>query len=43
MGENAWHDENEWPIANTQWTKYYFHSNGRANTLNGNGTLRAFS
>jgi putative CocE/NonD family hydrolase len=39
MGENAWHDEKEWPIAGTEWTKYYLHSNGRANTLSGDGTL----
>jgi len=39
MGENVWRDENEWPIARTQWTKYFLHSNGQANTLTGNGTL----
>ena len=39
MGENVWRDENEWPIARTQWTKYFLHSNGQANTLSGNGTL----
>ncbi len=39
MGENVWRDETEWPIARTQWTKYYFHSNGKANTLSGDGTL----
>jgi putative CocE/NonD family hydrolase len=39
MGENAWRDENEWPLARTKWTKYYLHSNGSANTLNGDGTL----
>ncbi len=39
MGENAWVNESEWPIARTQWTKYYLHSNGRANTLSGDGTL----
>ena len=39
MGENVWRDENEWPIARTRWTKYYLHSNGRANTLSGDGTL----
>ena len=39
MGENVWRDENEWPMARTRWTKYYLHSNGRANTLTGDGTL----
>ena len=39
MGENVWRNENEWPMARTRWTKYYLHSNGRANTLSGDGTL----
>jgi hypothetical protein len=39
MGENKWRYENEWPLARTNYTKYYFHSEGRANTLSGNGTL----
>jgi putative CocE/NonD family hydrolase len=39
MGENAWRSENEWPIGRTQWAKYFIHSNGRANTLNGDGSL----
>jgi hypothetical protein len=39
MAGNGWRDENEWPIARTQWTKYYLHSNGKANTLSGDGTL----
>jgi putative CocE/NonD family hydrolase len=39
MGENKWTDENEWPIGRTQWTKYYIHSTGRANSLFGDGGL----
>jgi uncharacterized protein len=39
MSGNGWRDENEWPLARTQWTKYYLHSKGRANTLSGDGTL----
>jgi len=39
MGDNKWTDENEWPMARTQWTKYYLHSNGSANSLYGDGTL----
>lgn len=39
MGENRWHDENEWPLARTQYTSFYLHSNGAANSLDGNGWL----
>jgi putative CocE/NonD family hydrolase len=39
MGENVWRYENEWPIGRTQWAKYFIHSSGRANTLNGDGSL----
>ena len=39
MGDNAWRDEWEWPLARTQWTRYYLHSKGQANTLTGDGTL----
>lgn len=39
MGANEWTNENDWPIARTQWTNYYLHSNGRANSLSGDGSL----
>ena len=39
MGENVWRFENEWPLARTQFTPYYLHSNGHANTFYGDGTL----
>ncbi|MDP7579041.1 MAG: CocE/NonD family hydrolase [SAR202 cluster bacterium] len=39
MGENEWRDEEEWPLARAQETKYFLHSNGRANTLDGDGLL----
>ncbi|HUT52352.1 MAG TPA: CocE/NonD family hydrolase [bacterium] len=39
MGENKWRDENEWPLARTVFTDYYLHSNGRANTGKGDGSL----
>ncbi len=39
MGANVWRDENEWPLARTQFTKYYIHSHGRANSLFGDGIL----
>jgi putative CocE/NonD family hydrolase len=39
MGTNQWRDEYEWPLARTRYTPYYLHSRGKANTLNGDGTL----
>jgi putative CocE/NonD family hydrolase len=39
MGENKWRDEDEWPLKRTHWTKFYFHSDGRANSLLGDGVL----
>lgn len=39
MGENVWRDEVEWPLARTRYTPYYLHSQGRANSLNGDGQL----
>ena len=39
MGRNQWRAENEWPLARTQYTKYYLHSDGRANSRWGSGGL----
>jgi putative CocE/NonD family hydrolase len=39
MGENVWREEQEWPLARTQYTRYYFGSQGAANSLHGNGRL----
>jgi putative CocE/NonD family hydrolase len=39
LGENLWRDEEEWPLARTRFTPYYLHSQGRANTLDGDGLL----
>lgn len=39
MGANKWIDENEWPIARTQYTKYFLSSGGKAQTLSGDGRL----
>ncbi len=39
MGRNIWRDEQQWPLARTNYTPYYFHSGGSANSLHGNGTL----
>jgi putative CocE/NonD family hydrolase len=39
MGENKWRDENEWPLARTQYTPWYFHGNGRAGSDGGTLSL----
>ena len=39
MGENLWREENEWPLARTRSTPYYLHSQGKANSLRGDGRL----
>jgi putative CocE/NonD family hydrolase len=39
MGENKWREEQEWPLGRTEWTKYYIHSRGQANSRFGNGWL----
>lgn len=39
MGRNEWRGEHEWPLARTQFTSYYLHSRGHANTLGGDGEL----
>jgi putative CocE/NonD family hydrolase len=39
MGHNKWRDEKEWPLARTAYTRFYLHSDGRANGSGGNGAL----
>jgi putative CocE/NonD family hydrolase len=39
MGENRWRFENEWPLARTQYTEFFLHSGGRANSTLGDGFL----
>ncbi len=39
MGENVWRLEDDWPLARAQNTRFYLHSYGKANTLNGDGWL----
>lgn len=39
MGENKWRNEQEWPLARTQYQSYYLHSGGNANTVKGDGRL----
>ena len=41
MGDNSWRDEQEWPLARTRYTDYYLHSDGKANTASGDGSLSA--
>jgi putative CocE/NonD family hydrolase len=40
MGADVWRQECEWPLKRTQYTNYYLHSGGRAQTLLGDGTLQ---
>jgi putative CocE/NonD family hydrolase len=28
MGDNVWRDEQEWPLARTQWTRWFLHAGG---------------
>ena len=39
MGRNEWRPENEWPLARTEFTRWYLHSGGDAQTRTGHGTL----
>ena len=39
MGDDVWRDEQEWPLARAQDTKFYLHSGGKANTRHGDGSL----
>jgi uncharacterized protein len=39
MGKNEWRDEEDWPLARTKTTKYFLHSNGKANSSVGDGLL----
>jgi putative CocE/NonD family hydrolase len=39
MGENVWRDGGEWPLGQTEFTPYYLHSGGRANSRFGDGSL----
>ncbi len=39
MGDNVWRNENEWPLARTEYTNYYLHSGGKANGSDGDGLL----
>jgi uncharacterized protein len=39
MGHNRWRAEQDWPLPDTKWTKYFLHSGGKANSSTGDGTL----
>ena len=39
MGLNDWREEQDWPLPDTQWQKFYLHSRGRANSVFGDGAL----
>lgn len=39
MGENKWRTATDWPLPETKFTKFYLHSGGKANSLNGDGSL----
>lgn len=39
MGRDRWRNECEWPLKRTQFTKFFLHSDGQANSLYGNGSL----
>ncbi len=39
LGDNTWRDENEWPLARSQYTDYHLHSGGNARTPHGDGSL----
>jgi putative CocE/NonD family hydrolase len=39
MGENVWRNEQEWPLARTQYVPFYLRSGGHANAATGDGRL----
>ena len=39
LGEDKWRGEKEWPLARTEYTNFYLHSQGSANTVAGDGSL----
>jgi hypothetical protein len=39
MGANQWRDEDDWPVMGAHETKYFLHSNGKANSVRGDGAL----
>ena len=39
MGANQWRDEDDWPLSRTRQERYFLHSGGKANSVNGDGVL----
>lgn len=39
MGRNQWSAEQDWPLPQTRWTKYFLRSGGHANSTSGDGVL----
>lgn len=39
MGAKVWREEDDWPLPQTQFTRYHLHSRGRANGDRGDGAL----
>lgn len=40
MGQNVWREEQEWPLARTNWKELYLSSQGHANGRRGDGSLQ---
>ena len=38
-GKNVWREEDDWPLPQAKTVHYYLHSSGKANTLNGDGSI----
>ena len=43
MGANQWREEDDWPLARAQSTRYFLHSTKSANSLRGDGSLSTVS
>ena len=43
MGDNAWRDEREFPLARTRYTRYYLHADKGAASVAGDGSLSTVS
>ena len=39
MGKNRWQEADKWPPRQVKWQRFFFHSEGRANTSKGDGIL----
>lgn len=39
MGANVWREESAWPLSRAVATRYFLHSGGKANSMNGDGSL----